>query len=262
MIVSNPAVATKSARFHNTVFIKEIPSARTYSMLEKRMCWYTNDDYRSFKLNMFLERSTLTFPHPLDDNKDYTKIQVHRRTGIDQSPDLPRRSVSPDRERITGELPSPPLYYTDDSSLEEPPSEQQVLTAKSMRERLRRRRDERQQQREARSTSPCPPPLRNKYGERQAICQIDPLDRGVRQYVPFPEENDDLENSKKRVTTVTKNILPEKYAFQHPQCNLSSAYYPTKSLSQAVQAVAGGNRGNIDSILDSVLSTVASQGSQ
>ena len=263
MIVSNPKpVATKSARFHNTVFIKEIPSARTYSMLEKRLCWYTNDDYRSFKLNMFLERSTLTFPHPVDNNDDDTKIQVHRRTGIDQSPDIPRRSVSPNRERIRSELPSPPLYtnpsFDDDSSLEEAPTEQQILKAKSMRERLRQLRDEQQQQREVQSTSRSPPSFRNKYGERQTICQSDPLDMSVRQYVPFPEDDDDDENSKPVRTVTIKNILPKHYAFQHPQCSRSSPYYPTKSLSQAVQVVAGGNRGNIESILDSVLSTVAS----
>ena len=264
MIVSNPTpVATKSARFHNTVFIKEIPSARTYSMLEKRLCWYTNDDYRSFKLNMFLERSTLTFPHPVDDNDDDKKIQVHRTTaGIDQSPDIPRRSVSPNRERISSELPSPPLYtnqsFDDDSSLEEAPTEQQVLKAKSMRERLRQLRDERQQQREVQSASRSPPSIRNKYGERQIISQSDPLDMSVRQYVPFPDDDDDDESSKP-VRTVIKNILPKQYAFQHPQCSRSSPYYPTKSLSQAVQVVAaGGNRGNIESILDSVLSTVAS----
>lgn len=194
---------------------------------------------------MFLERTTLTFPHPMDENR--SKIQVHTRTGIDQSPDIPRRSVSPSREQMQTELPS--LPFDDDSSMEEAPTEQQVLKAKNMRKRLRRLREERQQ-----TASRSPPTPRNKYGERQTIRRADPLDMSVRQYVPFPDFDDNDEIYK---PAVTKNILPKKYEFQHPQCNRSAGYYPTKSLSQACQVVAGGNRGNIENILDTVLSTVA-----
>ena len=119
-----------------------------------------------------------------------------------------------------------------------------------MRKRLRRLREEREQ-----TASRSPPTPRNKYGERQTKRQVDPLDMSVRQYTPFTDLDDDDDEIYKPV--VTKNILPKKYAFQHPQFNRSSGYYPTKSLSQACQVVAGGNRGNIESILDTVLSTVA-----
>ena len=70
--------------FHNTVFIKEIPSHRTYSPTEKRQTWYTNQDYQSFKVAMVLDR----FSEELDNERQKSK---NRKPVNDESPKQPQR---------------------------------------------------------------------------------------------------------------------------------------------------------------------------
>jgi len=46
----------RKCRFRNVVFVKEIPSHRTYSHSERFNCWYDEEDFRCFKLAIFLDR--------------------------------------------------------------------------------------------------------------------------------------------------------------------------------------------------------------
>lgn len=269
MTIANPiipAVVAKAARFHNTVYINEIPSVSTYSVLEKQMCWYTKDDYRSFKLNMFLERTSLTIQQPPPPPPPMRSMV------LDGSPCMPQRSASPEPEQRTRmELPSSlPLFNNNDNDDDDEPSdharEHQILMNQTMRERLRKLRAQRQQEseqstrgrglnqkRKLKHRSPAQESLRNRYGERQPVSpRSDSLDTSVRQYVPFPEDD----NDRKLRVAPTKNILPERYAFEHPLFNPppSCYYYPTKSLERAAHTAMGGNSNkhkSIDSILDS-----------
>lgn len=111
-----------SCSFHNVVFVKEIPSVRTYSESEKQLCWYNDEDYRCFKLAMFLERfSTVLEEHNVTPIKP--KNRKKKQGSNDTSPTQPRRRLSPptdrsDLDRTLRCLPTN-LPFLDDSSDEE-----------------------------------------------------------------------------------------------------------------------------------------------
>lgn len=261
----------QTCRFDNTVFVVEIPSARTYSAAERQLCWYTNQDYRDFKVSMILERATMSVSHqrkPKNMNSQTQNSMV-----LDASPSLPRRSTSPDPDATRKALPANLPLYNDDcdeSSSEacamdvdeedaDEAMEHQIVKIKTMRAKLRRLR-ERQQQRKAQSStsgnkrrSRPSRSFKNRYGERQSIDRADPLDISVRQYAPFPED-DDLECKTTKIPTT--NVLPKNYEFEHPLFNVS-AYRPTQSLAEAAEVIVGVNgskKKGIDNILDSALS--------
>ena len=111
-----------SCSFHNVVFVKEIPSVRTYSESEKQLCWYNDEDYRCFKLAMFLERfSTVLEEHNVSPIKPKTRKKKQGRN--DTSPTQPRRRLSPptDRSDLDRTLKCLPknLPFIEDSSDEE-----------------------------------------------------------------------------------------------------------------------------------------------
>jgi len=113
----SPKTRKHRCRFHNIVFVKEIPSHRTYSLFEKQSTWYNHLDYRCFKLAIFVERFPDAFGdgnqpeqqyHPPKANHKNTMRQLH-----DISSKPPPRTSSPNSNQacLSTNLPlySPPL---------------------------------------------------------------------------------------------------------------------------------------------------------
>ena len=48
-MVTQSSNRKRRCSFHNTVFVKEIPTHRTYSASERHLSWYTDEDIRCFK---------------------------------------------------------------------------------------------------------------------------------------------------------------------------------------------------------------------
>ncbi len=196
-------------RFHNTVFVKEIPSIQTYSQLEKRMCWYNNADYRSFRVSMILERATMDF-------RDHQKTSTpHKNNSVDQTPVQPWRCSSPERDQTQRS----PLNFDDDNdesfedscmNAEEEETEEQIL--KSKEEKLQKlNKDSETQYR-------FPPhhPLR-------AIQRHDPLNTSVR----HRDDNQIKMMSAHATLPTTKH---QQLQYVHIPSQLHISYYPGKAL--------------------------------
>lgn len=239
-------------RFHNTVFVKEIPSIRTYSSLEKRMCWYNNDDYRGFRITMILEQASKDF-------EQKTKPQVLKKnTSADQSPILPSRSFSPKRDQGRDQTQrSIPLLFDDfdsdsdsDSDMDIEDNEEEVLKAKAekfrrLSEQSKRQRDSHPALRQTQEIHKERPALeRTQYRfpphhPLQAINHNDPLNSRVRYNIRNP------------IKILPPSImLPMKHQeLEHLRLQ-SNSFYPGDTML--------GNGGGINTlnILDSALSMV------
>mmetsp|Transcript_6419 Transcript_6419/g.15581 ORF Transcript_6419/g.15581 Transcript_6419/m.15581 type:complete len:280 (+) Transcript_6419:126-965(+) len=248
---------SNKCRFHNTVFVKEIPSIRTYSSLEKRMCWYNNDDYRGFRISLILERASVEF-------QQKTKTQVLKKnTSADQSPILPSRSFSPKRDQERDQTQRLlPLPFDDsdsdsdsDSDMDiEEDNEDQVLKAKAEKFRRLREQSKRQLQSDSHPTlrhtkeieTKRPALERTQYRfpphhPLQAIHHNDPLNSRVRYTIRNP------------IKILPPSIMrPMKHEeLEHLRLQ-SNTFYP----GEALFGLSNGGSTNTVDILDSALSMV------
>ena len=257
MMIAKPR-KEHTCRFDNIVSIVEIPSAQTYSDVERQLCWYTSEDYRCFRFTVFLEK------HSITKDKNVTEQKKPETSTFDRPVVQPRRSTSPDRDETHKSLPTNLLLYNNneeeddddddddnDEPLEEDPArdveddtEYQIRKIKKMREKLQQLRERKQN---------ISPKKKLLCRQLSISCPIDPLDTSVRQYIPFPEDDEDLGSELNE--NLETRAPQEKYHFEHPLFNPTA--FPTKPFVEAAETVAGANSNNkttsVDRILDSAL---------
>lgn len=190
---------------------------------------------------MILDRATIDFR---DHQKTSTTQVTKKNSSADQTPVLPWRSSSPERDQERDQTQKSPLHFDDDDDddesfedsamdVEEENTEEQVLGAKE--EKLRRlNRDSQTQYR-------FPP-----HHPLQAIQRNDPLNTSVRHNIGS--------HIKVMPTSVMLPMKHQQLEHVHipSELHIPSSYYPGKALG-----LCSNNNTSIFDILDSALSVAS-----